>query len=261
MAISAMESMVRAFASSHPVDAARALESLDPGEAAAILRRLPARLAGPVTERLTPEAAGAVLTRIGADGTRELLAAVSSRQAASILQHLEEAMREATISSLDAERARGIRSLLEYPPDTAGGMMDPHITSIRIDLTVGEAIAALRRARRHTLYYLYVTVWNRPATWLNSLCRCSYSSIVFGVSSLKTSVYSLESFSISLAVATALSRRWIHWERVSGVNLSSLQPFQGKASPSSTTLQALESLRILSSSSRRPPWFRESKAP
>jgi magnesium transporter len=35
--------------------------------------------------------------------------------------------------------------------------MDPHITSIRIDLSVKEAIAALRRARRYTLYYLYVT--------------------------------------------------------------------------------------------------------
>jgi magnesium transporter len=34
--------------------------------------------------------------------------------------------------------------------------MDPQITAIPVDLTVREAIATLRRARRETLYYLYV---------------------------------------------------------------------------------------------------------
>ncbi len=157
MAKSAMESMVRAFASSHPLDAARALEGLDPGQATDILRGLPKRLAGSVLERLAPEAAGGLLARIGAEGTRELLAAVPARQTAAILQHLEEALRGATLEGLAPDRAKAIRSLLQYPPDTAGGMMDPHITSIRIDLTAAEAISALRRARRHTLYYLYVT--------------------------------------------------------------------------------------------------------
>jgi magnesium transporter len=66
-------------------------------------------------------------------------------------------MREAALSGLAPDRAKGIQSLLQYPPDTAGGMMNPHITSIRIDLSVAEAIAALRRAPRQTLYYLYVT--------------------------------------------------------------------------------------------------------
>jgi magnesium transporter len=157
MAISAMESMVRSFASAHPADAARFLEGREPAEAAAILKRLPARLAGPVTERLIPVAAGAILAELGPETTRELLADVSPRQAAAILQNLEDAMREATLTGLAPERAKGIRSLLQYPPDTAGGMMDPHITSIRIDLTAAEAVAALRRARRQTLYYLYVT--------------------------------------------------------------------------------------------------------
>jgi magnesium transporter len=36
-------------------------------------------------------------------------------------------------------------------------MMDPRIISIRVDLTVREAIAAMRRAPRQTFYYLYVT--------------------------------------------------------------------------------------------------------
>ncbi len=157
MAVSAMESLVRTFAASHPADAARALEALDPKEAARLLARLPSRAAGGVTERLAPEAAGVILTRIGPDGTRELLEGLAPRQAAAILHHLEDAVREATLQGIAPDRTRALQSLLQYPPDTAGGMMDPHITSIRLDLSVGEAIAALRRARRNTLYYLYVT--------------------------------------------------------------------------------------------------------
>jgi magnesium transporter len=157
MAVTGMESMVRAFAAGHPADAARALESLEPTQAAGILKRLPQRAAGGVTERLSAEAAGAILMQVGPDETRELLSNLPPRQVAAILRHLEDAMREAALAGMEAARSKGIQSLLHYPPDTAGGMMDPRITSIRVDLNAAEAIAALRRARRHTLYYLYVT--------------------------------------------------------------------------------------------------------
>jgi len=157
MAISALESMVRAFASGHPDAAARAIEGLEPRSAAQLLQQLPTRIAAPVTERLSPDSAAGILTLLGADGSRELLASLPSRQAAAILHHLEDAVREATLSGLEPDRGRAIRDLLRYSPDTAGGMMDARLTSLPIDLNVREAISALRRARRDTLYYLYVT--------------------------------------------------------------------------------------------------------
>lgn len=157
MALSPMESMVRSFASSHPEDAARTLETFPPAEGARVLKRLAARSAAEVTTRLSPQAAGAILSEVGPEDTRKLLASIPARQAAAILHQLEDAMREATLSGIDPARARGIRSLLRYPPDTAGSMMDPQVATIRIDVTVSQAISRLRRARRQTLYYLYVT--------------------------------------------------------------------------------------------------------
>ncbi len=157
MAISAMESVVRALAGGHPSDVARALEAMNPKEAAKVLKRLPTKISGGVTERLAPSSAGAILSRIGPEGTRDLLGQLPTRQAAAILNHLEDALREAALSGIVADKAKGIRNLLQYPPDTAGGMMDPHVTSIRVDVTAEQAIAAVRRARRQTLYYLYVT--------------------------------------------------------------------------------------------------------
>jgi magnesium transporter len=157
MARSPMTSMARSFASTHPEDAARTLESFTPAEAARVLKRLAPRVAAEVAARLSPQAAGAILSEVGPEGTKDLLASIPARQAAAILHQLEDAVREATLAGLSKERERAIRSLLRYPPDTAGSMMDPHVSTIRIDLTVSQAISSLRRAQRQTLYYLYVT--------------------------------------------------------------------------------------------------------
>ncbi|MGD8503716.1 MAG: magnesium transporter, partial [Syntrophobacterales bacterium] len=64
---------------------------------------------------------------------------------------------EEALTDLPEKVARQIRELMHYPPDTAGGMMEPRVTSIPVDLTVQTAVAHFRKAPRQTLYYLYVT--------------------------------------------------------------------------------------------------------
>ena len=157
MATQALESLVRSFVIQHPEDAARSLESLGASDAGEILRSLPPRSAGAVLERLAAEPAGAILGEIGPEATRDMLDHLPPRHAAAILHHVDDALRTATLAGLPAVRARQIRDLLVYPSHTAGGMMEPHVTSIAVDLTVGDAIDAIRRAPRQTLYYLYVT--------------------------------------------------------------------------------------------------------
>lgn len=154
---SALKAVFRAYSEAHPAESARALEGLPPADAAALLTQLPAHLAGPVLERVTPEAAAALLSSQGPDATRKLLATMESRHAATILRHLEDVARDAALSGIDPARARRIRALLQYPAETAGGMMETRITSLPVDVTVGQAIALLRRAPRTTLFYLYVT--------------------------------------------------------------------------------------------------------
>ena len=157
MATRPLELLARSFAERHPEDAARALEALPPADAAGVVRRLPARAAGAVVERLDAGAAAAILTQVGAEATHALIESVPSRQAASILRHLEEALRDATLAGMSERAARQIRDLLHYPPGTAGDMMEPRITTVPIDVTVGRAISMLRRAPRATLFYLYAT--------------------------------------------------------------------------------------------------------
>jgi CBS-domain-containing membrane protein len=47
-------------------------------------------------------------------------------------------------------------SLLRYPEDSAGALMDPRALALPEDITATEAMARVRRAPRHALYYIYV---------------------------------------------------------------------------------------------------------
>jgi magnesium transporter len=157
MPANALELLLRSLAERHPEDTARALEALAPAEASRLLARLPARTVGQVIERLAPHAAGRILPGLGSERTHRLLAQVTPRQAAAILQHLEAGAREAALAQMPGDAAQKLRDLLAWPAQSAGGMMDPQVSAVSIDLGVGEAITALRKAPRRTLYYLYVT--------------------------------------------------------------------------------------------------------
>ncbi len=152
-----MESLVSTFLEGHPRDAAATFERMDVDEAVRILRSLPVRGVALLLERLTPHRAGGILSKLNGSRTREILAAMSPRDAALVLSHIESDQRATMLNGLPPAMHREFRALLEYPSDTAGGMMEPRVASLPSDLTVQGAIAVLRRAPRQTLYYLYVT--------------------------------------------------------------------------------------------------------
>lgn len=149
--------LVRSFVESYPRDAAQALEELEVTEAVEVIEKLPFRTEALVLERVSPSNAGAILERLDPERRRELLAIMPPGTASLVLQHLEKDKREEALSQLRKKVARQLREVMSYPPDSAGGMMKPRVTSVPIDLSVQAAVAHFRKAPRQTLYYLYVT--------------------------------------------------------------------------------------------------------
>ncbi len=153
----AFEAMTRALMADHPEDGAKALEAIGTEDAVRIIKTLPKRTAADVLEHLAPGPGTAILGALGAESAVELLESLSPRKATSLLHSFEDAAREAALGGFDPEAARRIRALLHYPEDTAGALMDTRVTTLQADLSVAEAIAKLRRSKRETLFYLYVT--------------------------------------------------------------------------------------------------------
>jgi len=142
---------------SDPTSVAQAVERLEPTEAEVILRELPARELAEVIERLEPQVAVNVLERLQAKCRAAALANMPPRVATLLLRRLAEPIQAETLAHTTPDVAERLREALAYPSDTAGGMMEPLVTTLLSDLTVEQAVAVLRSAPRDMTFYLYVT--------------------------------------------------------------------------------------------------------
>ncbi len=152
--------LLRAFVELHPEDAARAIEASNTSEAASLLESMPHKVTIELLERLQPHAAAGILEHATDERASMALAEIEPRSATAILQHLEDDRRDRLLASLPPATSRSLRDLVDYPAETAGGMMQPKVVSLALDLTAQQAIAAIRKAPRDALYYLYVTTRN-----------------------------------------------------------------------------------------------------
>jgi magnesium transporter len=75
-----------------------------------------------------------------------------------ILSLLPREKHDAVVRELEPEEAADVRTLEQYPPDTAGGIMTTQVTALYEYLTVDDAIAMLRKlsAELEQMFYVYV---------------------------------------------------------------------------------------------------------
>jgi magnesium transporter len=152
-----VESLLRVFVELHPEEAARAFETLEAADRQQLFKTLPIRVAAPLLERLSTDVAGPLLTQRDKDRVSELITAMSPRAGSTLLHQLDDTKREEILASLPDGLARSLRELAHYPAHTAGGIMEPRVASLSIDLTVQQAVSRIRKTPREVLHYLYVT--------------------------------------------------------------------------------------------------------
>jgi magnesium transporter len=147
---SAFARLATVYLDRHPDEAARDLEKADPRAAAVLLAGEPTGRAHEVVRLLTPAAATDVLANMDAAAAGRLLAALDANRAAALLAGMESQVQEERLGQLDGSRAKELRELMQYPPDSAGHMMDPRVMTFRGDTAVRDVARRLRtiRARR-----------------------------------------------------------------------------------------------------------------
>ncbi|HEX5056057.1 MAG TPA: magnesium transporter [Gammaproteobacteria bacterium] len=134
----------------------RMLNSLHLAEIAGILETLPLSKRKYVWELIDPKLEGEILVELG-DQVRdtviremepaEVVAAVENLDAddmADVILSLPEAVIRETLASLDKQRRQQVETVLSYPEDTAGGLMDTRVVTIRPDVTLDVVLRYLR---------------------------------------------------------------------------------------------------------------------
>lgn len=141
-----------------PSDAADIIEQLDDDDAVQLLSELPAAGAAEILEEIPPELAVELLGRFPLDELAAALSEMPSEAAADLIGELDADVGEDVLAAMTDEAEEGVRDLLAYPSDSAGGLMTTEIASLPLGLTTGEAIERIRQLHEEyeDLSYVYV---------------------------------------------------------------------------------------------------------
>jgi magnesium transporter len=127
-----------------PVDAADTLEQLEREERSEVIDLMEDEAAAyALSEMVPPLAAMALRDLTPADAAR-YLALMDPDDAADLLQEADDDVQAALMPFLPRESAEELGQLLDYDPDTAGGIMTTDFVVVLADHTVADSIAALR---------------------------------------------------------------------------------------------------------------------
>jgi len=139
-----------------PSEAARRLEAMPPVEAAELLAAQPEHAGIGVWQYLAPDIAHAILKQLPETTGAHFLAESEPAASAAVLIRLSPEERDHWLAGLHAQVARELREMMAYPENSAGRLMDPRVSHIRAELSVGEALERLRPMKRRGLRELFV---------------------------------------------------------------------------------------------------------
>jgi magnesium transporter len=144
-------------ASSHEL--AEALRDLSPTELGTLFSRLGDEALAELISELDPFDAARLLGKLSRAEAADVLEEMDPDDAADVAGELHSEVAEAILAEMEQEEAQDVRELLNYPPESAAGIMTPEFVALAPDLSADEALAALRRLAEEVeqIYYAYVT--------------------------------------------------------------------------------------------------------
>ena len=153
----ALDSLHEALEQQDESAARSVVDSLHPSEIADVIEGLPKQQRYEVWKMVDSEIEGDVLSHTQDVVRAELMEQMQPHEVATatqdldtddvadILQDLPETVAESILLAMDEQHRHRLASVLTYPEDTAGGLMNLDVTSVRADVTLDVVARYLRR--------------------------------------------------------------------------------------------------------------------
>ena len=162
-------SIQKTLTSLNPSEIARLLESLTPGKRKIIWQLVDQDDEGDVLKELVEDVRQNL---IGEMDATELIAATQDMELddlADLLVDLPETVTEQVITTLDQQDQIRLESVMSYDEDTAGGLTNPGIISVRRGITIEVLIRYLKRLNKLPEHTNYIYIVNRNDEYLGAV--------------------------------------------------------------------------------------------
>ncbi|MDR1255440.1 MAG: magnesium transporter [Puniceicoccales bacterium] len=135
------------LARTSPYEVGSLLERLSPEDRQKVLKKLSEEDTSDVLAEMYAEDSAEIISEMRDSKAIKVLQALEPDDAAGLLRELDDDDRKRLLSKMARESADVLRDLLTYDPDTAGGVMNPCVLSVRGDMNCDEAIQHLRKSQ------------------------------------------------------------------------------------------------------------------
>jgi CBS domain-containing protein/sporulation protein YlmC with PRC-barrel domain len=143
------EQLVATFADLKAADLANTLLDLPDERMIEVAEELSDERLADALEEMPEDEQVHILEQLGDERAADILDAMEPDDAADLLGQLSDARSEQLLDLMEPEEAEDVRALLQYEPDTAGGLMSSEPIVLSADATVAEALALIRRHELH----------------------------------------------------------------------------------------------------------------
>jgi len=143
-----------------PADIAMILSDLDRMSGQSLMENMDNEVLADTLEESPTKTQIEVLSHLDSERAADVLEEMEPDEAADLLADLPKETSHELLELMEVDEAKDIRSLLDYAPDSAGGIMTTDFAWIPMDLTASEAIDFLRKSvdaqEVEDMYYIYV---------------------------------------------------------------------------------------------------------
>lgn len=142
----------------HPADIAEIVDDLGISDSMSILNSLDEESAADAFEEISPEKQKTILTEMEEKEAADLVDEMSPDDAADLLASISDEKKEEILDLMDPEESQELRELLEYPENTAGGVMTTEYASVIGNQSTIDVMDHIRKIADdvETLYYIYI---------------------------------------------------------------------------------------------------------
>lgn len=142
----------------HPADLAEILSDLSRQDGSKLLESLDNEALADALEEVEPEFQASLVEQLPDERLADVLEEMEVDEAADLLAELPEERSQELLKLMDNEDAEDIKKLLEYPEDSAGGIMNTSFFAVTPELTAEQVLTMLRSTSEEfeTVFYIYV---------------------------------------------------------------------------------------------------------
>ena len=143
----------------HPVDLVDAMEELDKKQRMLVFRLLSKEEAAEVFTDMNSDMREELLEALTDSELKEIMDEMYVDDTVDVLEEMPANVVDRLLMATDEETRKQINTLLQYPEDSAGSIMNIEYISLRKEMTVADAILKIRQVgiNRGTIYTCYVT--------------------------------------------------------------------------------------------------------